>query len=250
MSIEIPQPLDLEISIRATGSGVYAANLCLNDLENATSVDPAVDIPVRLDSEMLRAVALDPVVYGAQLSAMLFADQRMREGWASATGYAGRSGGAIRLRLCLDETDPLLYTLRWELLLGRVGRIDDVAAVFGRDDPLAPRLRGALEGGQRLAGGPPNRLIGYLRWPAIVHSLSARFWLCSSSASDLLLPLRVADWCVAIYSTPLRWPSMMRYRSRSNSASASRMRPASSSVIPHSPGTVHPRPRGRSERPR
>lgn len=109
-------PLDLEITVRTAGGQAYTVDLRLDDPASAAPVDLAVGAPVRFDHEALLASALDPLVYGAQLSAMLFADRRMREGWAIAAGYLARGQTPLRLRLRLATDDPALHALRWELL--------------------------------------------------------------------------------------------------------------------------------------
>jgi hypothetical protein len=110
-----PAP-SLEIILRCSSPGAYAIDLRFDDPVSAAPAELASGAPFALDAEALRVAALDPVVYGAQLSAMLFADRAVREGWATAWGYALRGESPLRVRLHIAADAPELHALRWELL--------------------------------------------------------------------------------------------------------------------------------------
>jgi len=109
-------PPNLELGLYAVGADLYRADLTLSDVGSAAPADLATDVPVSLDTTALLTHALDSESYGSALTAMLFADGRLREAWATAKGYRQRAGGALRLRIRLDHADPALQCIRWELL--------------------------------------------------------------------------------------------------------------------------------------
>lgn len=110
------QPLDLEISFRTNGIGDYLVDLRFNDPTSAAPAELAIDVPVRIDLEALRTLVHDPDAYGQQLSTMLFADQRIREGWVRAGGYAQNGAKTLRVRLSIDIGDSALHSICWEML--------------------------------------------------------------------------------------------------------------------------------------
>jgi hypothetical protein len=74
---------DVELRVEPAGGDDYAAALDYTPPGGAAEVHlPGPPPRVRLDREALLALRGDPVAYGAGLSAMLFADGRLREGLA------------------------------------------------------------------------------------------------------------------------------------------------------------------------
>lgn len=75
------------------------------------------DLPlIALDTSQLLQHNLDEHLYGRALTDVLFADQRMRDALLNARSRALGAGVPLRVRLRLDPDDPLLHTVRWELL--------------------------------------------------------------------------------------------------------------------------------------
>lgn len=68
-----------------------------------------------IDRATLLATGADLVGYGAALSAMLFADERLERAFADCYQRAVGAGVPLRLRLGLDD-DPLAQSIIWELL--------------------------------------------------------------------------------------------------------------------------------------
>lgn len=116
MSDEYTPPLDLELSFHPGESGGYLVDLCFDDPKSAASTKLAVGIPIKINLATLLAVSHDLEAYSEQLSTMLFSDQRMRESWATAWGYALHGATLLRIRLSIEISDSQLHGVRWELL--------------------------------------------------------------------------------------------------------------------------------------
>jgi hypothetical protein len=61
----------------------------------------------------LRARKRQPIAADVDV---LFADPRLAAAFDRATTAAQAAAAELRLRLCLDERDPLLHSLHWEAL--------------------------------------------------------------------------------------------------------------------------------------
>lgn len=114
-----PHPAaDLEIWLLRREHPVYAAAVTFRP--PGSLVDESLitgELPrVVLDEPRLLQQSLNHHAYGAALTEMLFAEQRMREALISARNRALGAGVPLRVRLRLDPDDPLLHTVRWELL--------------------------------------------------------------------------------------------------------------------------------------
>ncbi|HEU4324384.1 MAG TPA: hypothetical protein VFS21_14620 [Roseiflexaceae bacterium] len=71
---------------------------------------------VQLDPDVFAPLRLDPNSYGQQLSAILFSDPRMCNGFAYASERAARAHALLRLQICLSAEDDTSQSLHWELL--------------------------------------------------------------------------------------------------------------------------------------
>ena len=109
---------DLELHLVAQDPGVYS--VWLRFRHAAAAVDahliPGVPPTVAIDQAALYEVAQDPDVYGQRLTAMLFADERLRTAFLMARSEAEGAGEALRVCLRLDVQDEGLHALRWETL--------------------------------------------------------------------------------------------------------------------------------------
>ncbi|NTV61929.1 MAG: CHAT domain-containing protein [Oscillochloris sp.] len=118
MHISHHHAVDLEIWLQRREHPSYAAVVTFRP--TGSPVDESLitgELPrVVLDESRLLQHSLDHHAYGAALTAMLFADQRMREALISARSRALGAGVPLRLRLRLDADDPALHVVRWELL--------------------------------------------------------------------------------------------------------------------------------------
>ncbi len=104
--------LTLELSITRVGDGYTAT---LEAALPGADARLAAGVPLTLNPEGLRAFELMPDVYGAALTAMVFAAP-LREAWARARGAGELAAAPVRLRLALDETEDALHALLWETL--------------------------------------------------------------------------------------------------------------------------------------
>lgn len=106
----------VDLRLRDAGKQRYAVELDIDSpysvAERALARVPALVI----DHDALRAAWPDPRVYGSALSAMVFADAGLAQGWREARTEAGVIGARLRLRLHLDSEDPELHAIIWELL--------------------------------------------------------------------------------------------------------------------------------------
>lgn len=106
---------DLELTLRRSAEGA-AADLRLRAPDSSRDIDIAQGVPLQIEVEELLLQALDDDEYGTALTAMLFGEPRLREGWITARSFAQGAGTALRLRLRLDPSADDLHLLRWELL--------------------------------------------------------------------------------------------------------------------------------------
>lgn len=110
---------DFEISLRRWGNDSYAAEarfvLDASRADVALIKGPPAHVP--LDIDVLLGANLNLQVYGERLTAMLFADSRMREALSKARVQAQTAHVPLRLRLRLDSDDEILHSVRWESLL-------------------------------------------------------------------------------------------------------------------------------------
>jgi hypothetical protein len=107
---------DLELTLRHRHDSIYTADLRLRAADSAADSDLVSDIPTQLAPAELLSSILDTAEYGSRLTEMLFADPRMREGWARVRGFAQGANTTLRVRLRLDATAEELHSLRWETL--------------------------------------------------------------------------------------------------------------------------------------
>lgn len=111
---------DLELSLRRDGDA-YAVELRFVPAGSSAPARLLAGAPAAAPIDeaalvALDAAALEPERYGELLTGLLFADPRLVDALARARAAAESAGAALRLRLALDERDPALHRLRWELL--------------------------------------------------------------------------------------------------------------------------------------
>jgi len=78
----------VELTIRRLPDDSLGADAWHTSATSAATATLAANIPVALDQAALNAHILDPVAYGRELSAQLFADPRLRHTWLKARAYA------------------------------------------------------------------------------------------------------------------------------------------------------------------
>src|SRR5690606_8169011 len=110
VAMAIPD-IELIIARRADGATTASMRVALT----AQRADLVPGTPITLDDESLKRLIVQPDVYGAALTAMVFASKELLGAWREARGYADGLGVPLRLRLNL-EGDDTLHALHWELL--------------------------------------------------------------------------------------------------------------------------------------
>jgi predicted ATPase/Tfp pilus assembly protein PilF len=113
-------PADLELNLRRAGDA-YTVEMQFTPAGSSAPVRLIAGDPplARLDEpalQLLREAALDMRLYGERLTSILFADPRLAAAFGRAAAAAQGAHAPLRLRLCLDERDPLLHSLHWEAL--------------------------------------------------------------------------------------------------------------------------------------
>src|SRR2546423_14649241 len=113
---------DLDLSLRGAGDAC-AVEVQFTPAGSSARVRLIAGDPplVRLDEpvlQALRATELDIRLYGERLTGILFADQRLAAAFARAAAAAQGADAPLRLRLWLDERDPVLHNLPLEALRG------------------------------------------------------------------------------------------------------------------------------------
>lgn len=109
-------PADLELTLRRLSDGSTAADLRLRAPDSSRDAELALGVPAAIDLEELVFLALDAEEYGRALTAQLFGEPRLREGWVRAMAFAQGAGTAMRVRLRIDPAAEDLHALRWETL--------------------------------------------------------------------------------------------------------------------------------------
>lgn len=109
-------PVDLEIHLTLIANDSYYSSMRLQAPDDAAAAELLGATPVTISHETLLQASLDPRAYGQQLALMLFADPRMREGWAKARAFAHGRNAVLRVRLRFDLNAPSLHGVRWETL--------------------------------------------------------------------------------------------------------------------------------------
>jgi predicted ATPase len=150
---------DLELTLRHAGDA-YAVEVQFVPAGSSAPIRLIAGDPpqARLDEaalQELREAVLDMRLYGERLTGLLFADSRLAAAFGRAVAAAQGAAAPLRLRLRLDERDPLLHSLHWEALrdpaslsqalLGTSERLR-FSRFLSSDDmqPLRPRPRAAL----------------------------------------------------------------------------------------------------------
>ncbi len=107
---------DLELTLRRQSNGATTADLTLRAPDGIRDSELALGAPTAISGDDLLSLALDPDRYGRALTAQLFSDPRLREGWIKAMGFAQGASAAVRVRLRIDPSADDLHSLRWETL--------------------------------------------------------------------------------------------------------------------------------------
>jgi hypothetical protein len=106
---------DLEIVLRGSGTGHYAAEMHFRRPQTDAQVAPASG-RVLIDFQALGAAGDDGDAYGRRLSGMLFADRPLRERFVTAWAVARSLKLVLRVKVAIDRESPELHGVRWETL--------------------------------------------------------------------------------------------------------------------------------------
>ncbi|GAB4446267.1 MAG: hypothetical protein OHK0015_49350 [Chloroflexi bacterium OHK40] len=185
-------PVLLELALRRSANGVYAASLELRRVGSPPAQLVSDPLPlVRIDGKALLTRATDPEAYGAQLAAMVFADEALRAGMERALAAATSDGATVHLRLRLPADDGPLNALAWEtlaaptraglslpmgrLLLARAPDSPDLSPLPARpDDGLRLALAVASPSDLGVYGLPPVQVDGLVGRVAAAGQLQLR----------------------------------------------------------------------------
>jgi hypothetical protein len=111
----MPTYPELEISLHQRDTHSYGVTLRFG--RPGDEAEQVIEASaVRFDEDQLRASELDPQKYGQLLSDALFADPRIRSGFAAARTATQGDEQRLRVRLCIDRWSTPLHALRWETL--------------------------------------------------------------------------------------------------------------------------------------
>ena len=116
----MPEPIDLELSLRRADAQRYRVELLLTQPESDAPVAPlgGQALFLQFDEAALREAwsAGAAVDYGQALGRMLCAEAPLAAALAAARAAAASSGSSLRLRLTFAADAPELHALRWETL--------------------------------------------------------------------------------------------------------------------------------------
>jgi hypothetical protein len=109
---------DLEIGIHKWNADSYAVELRFSQPGSDAEVRIVRENPdlVKFDLEKLRANEFNNLAYGQLLSGALFANQEVRQAFATARTSAQTSEVPLRVRLFISQDAKELHELRWENL--------------------------------------------------------------------------------------------------------------------------------------
>lgn len=107
-----------ELTIRIHTDQRYVADARLSGADDSTDQILVHTAPLELHLAELLAVGIEPERYSTALTAMVFADLRLRQAWRHASTYAAMLGQPLicGLRFADDSTAADLQTIGWELL--------------------------------------------------------------------------------------------------------------------------------------
>lgn len=126
------QIADLELWLQRQIGDSYrvVASFRAPDSRADTPLVTGAPVTIQLATAALRKFEADPAAYSTELTAALLADERLRSALVRSFARAREAAAPLRLRLRLNANDPVLYGLRWELLLAPEG---DPPAPLGAD---------------------------------------------------------------------------------------------------------------------
>src|SRR5579864_3496752 len=107
-------PIEFELAFLGWSADYYRLEATLQVDENERN--PPEGLPLQIPFEDLRQHTLDPAEYGRRLTRAVFADERVKQLFATALASSQREGVPLRLRLRIDRSAPQLHTLLWETL--------------------------------------------------------------------------------------------------------------------------------------
>lgn len=162
-------PIILELAFHSDSDDQHPlVDARLSMEENATDQVLAHGVPIALDMPQLLACSLDPIRYGSLLSAMLFADPRLRRAWGYARSYADAMGLPLTIGFRIMDSTSSLHGVGWEMLCDpetghRLGLSERVLLVryCDLDRPLPVVRHQRRDVGQVIAVASPKDLPDY-----------------------------------------------------------------------------------------
>lgn len=127
---------DLEMSLNKAVGGKYSVELRFTLPKSDAETRIGADVPIlaEFDLATLQGLIGDPAEHGKLLTGSLFADEKLRTGFAQARASAGAA--VLRVRLVVGSGAPELNTVYWETLLDPA---DQKAQLFTNENILYSR---------------------------------------------------------------------------------------------------------------
>lgn len=106
---------DAVIRVRSSGDG-YVVDVRYQVADSAgIAWEDCTGVPLVIDTYQLQRTAIESISYEEALSAMFFADERLRIAWTTVSSFNAGGNRPLRVRLHIDD-DSVLNAVRWETL--------------------------------------------------------------------------------------------------------------------------------------
>lgn len=118
MDAQEREPIDLEVSLRPQGEGLFSVELIFTRPDSAAETRPLIHRPgvASFDLNALAQAWPDTASYGMALGKMLLHDPAIATAFAQARAVAASEQFRLRVRLALPYDAPELHALVWETL--------------------------------------------------------------------------------------------------------------------------------------
>jgi hypothetical protein len=107
---------DLEISLNKADGGKYGVEMCFSQPNSEADTRIGADAPITVEFDLptLQALIVDPLEHGKMLTESLFADEKLRAGFAQSQASANSAQASLRVRLQIGPSAPELNTIYWK----------------------------------------------------------------------------------------------------------------------------------------